>query len=458
MNDLTFPAGFRFGAATSAYQIEGGWDADGKGPSIWDQFTDRRGKIDSGHHGNVAANTYHDFNTDIAIMRTLGLNAYRFSVSWPRVLPEGRGPANEAGLDYYDRLVDSLLEVGIEPFLTLFHWDLPLALQQALGGFRSRDCAYLFAEYAGVVAARLGDRVTNWITLNEPWVHATLGYLRGMHAPGEHNPRAYLRVVHHLLLGHGLAAARIRSTSPGAQVGLSLNLSAMHAARQTEGDRAAADLADQFVNGMYLESLFNGRYPPELWHKLRFFQPRIEPGDMQIISQPLDFLGINYYTRMVMQHAWYVPFIHARPTTMAGLTATGFSGRGAGYTEMGWEVYPRGLHELLLRIRDDYGNLPVYITENGAAYADEVVDGRVHDTKRQHYFEQHLRSVAAAMDEGAAVRGYFAWSLIDNFEWSYGYNKRFGLVYVDFDTQQRFIKDSGYWYRDLIAANSHSGH
>ena len=453
MTNLTFPDGFLFGAATSAYQIEGGWDADGKGPSIWDHFTDLRGKIDGGHNGNEAANTYHDYNTDIDIMRALGLNAYRFSVSWPRILPEGKGAINEAGLDYYDRLVDSLLNVGIEPFVTLFHWDLPLALQQELGGFRSRDCAAYFADYAGIVAARLGDRVSHWITLNEPWVHATLGYLRGLHAPGVRSPRAYLRVVHHQLLAHGLATLQIRTHDPQAQIGISLNLAPMHAARDTEKDRWAANLADQFVNGMYLDSLFNGRYPTDLWRKLRYLHPPVKVGDMDTIRQPLDFLGINYYTRSLLQHAWYVPFVNARPANLNGLSARGFSANGSGYTEMGWEVYPRGLYELLLRVKEEYGNVPVYITENGAAYVDEVVNGRVNDSKRQQFLEKHLANVSAAVEAGADVRGYFAWSLIDNFEWAYGYYKRFGLVHVDFETQQRTIKDSGIWYRDLIARN-----
>ncbi len=311
-----FSNDFLFGAATSAYQIEGGWDADGKGPSIWDDFAHRPGKINSNHHGDIACNTYADYQTDIDIMSQLGLQTYRFSVSWPRVLPNGRGLVNEAGLDYYDRLVDGLLDAGIRPFVTLFHWDMPLALEKQMGGFASRDCAFLFADYAAIVARRLGDRVKDWITLNEPWVHATLGYLRGMHAPGRLNPRTYLRVVHHQLLGHGLAMQRIKNEYPDASVGLSLNLAPAYPASTNSQDRSASTLADQFVNRVYLDALFKGSYPQPLWRKLRFFHPTIQSGDMSIISQPMDFLGINYYTRVVMKHAWYVPYFNAIPVNL----------------------------------------------------------------------------------------------------------------------------------------------
>ena len=449
MSAVSFPPDFLFGAATSAYQIEGGWDADGKGPSIWDRFARLPGRIHRAHHGDVACNTYADFQTDIDIMRRLGLGAYRFSVAWSRVLPEGRGRVNERGLDYYDRLVDALLRAGIVPFVTLFHWDLPLALQEAMGGFVARDCAAHFADYAEIVARRLGDRVKQWITLNEPWVHATLGHLRGLHAPGRLNPWATLAVTHHQLLGHGLAAARLRAFDPSAQVGISLNLSPIYPAADTDADRAAARLADQFVNRLFLDALFQGRYPETLWSKVRRFRPRLLPDDMATIAQPLDFLGVNYYTRARVRHAWYVPFVNLWPTNLPVISRAGRPGDGD-YSQMGWEVYPAGLFELLFRLKTDYGNPPVYITENGAAYADTVAaDGGVHDEARCRYLELHLTAAAAAMRAGADVRGYFAWSLIDNFEWSHGYDKRFGLVYVDFETQQRIIKDSGHWYGAL---------
>ncbi len=456
MNAPPFPPGFLFGAATSAYQIEGGHDADGKGPSVWDRFTRRPGRVHRAHTGDVACDTYHDFRADVDIMRRLGLGAYRFSISWPRVLPRGRGAVNEPGLDYYDRLVDALLDANIVPFVTLFHWDMPQALQDEMGGFAGRDCAAHFADYAEVVAGRLGDRVGHWITLNEPWVYATLGHLRGLHAPGRANPWVFLRVVHHQLLGHGLAAERLRARHAAAQVGLSLNLSPIYPATDSEGDRAAARLADQAVNRLFLDPLIRGRYPEPLWSRLRLFRSPIAPGDMVTIAAPLDFVGVNYYTRARVRRAWYVPFLglwpEGFPVGMGSATPEA-EGRESGrrYSEMGWEVYPAGLFEMLWRLKTEYGNPPVYVTENGAAYPDTLTaDGRVHDEARRDYLEQHLSVIAAAARAGVDARGYFVWSLMDNFEWTYGYDRRFGLVYVDFATQRRVIKDSGLWYREFI--------
>jgi beta-glucosidase len=452
MSVPNFPEHFLFGTATSAYQIEGSHNAEGKGLSIWDDFASRPGKIFANHSGERAAETYLDFQTDIDIMCRLGLDAYRFSVSWPRVLPEGHGRVNVQGLDYYDRLVDALLAANLTPFVTLFHWDLPLALFQEKRGFESRDCARYFADYAAIVAERLGDRVKYWITLNEPWVHATLGHLRGLHAPGRLNPWAYMKVIHHQLLGHGLATERLRALDPAAHIGLSLNLSPTYPLRDTEEDRAAASLGDQFTNRMYLDSIFRGRYPEPLWNRLRPFHPPIESGDMDIISRPIDFLGINYYTRVRFKHAWYIPYFHAWPEGLPVIQGArpAKPANGVSYSAMGWEVYPAGLFELLFRLKQEYGNPPIYITENGAAFPDRLVDGCVRDPERAHYLEQHLTVTAAAIRAGVDVRGYFVWSLIDNFEWQHGYEKRFGIVYVDFDTQRRTIKDSGYWYRDFI--------
>ena len=456
MNAPPFPPGFLFGAATSAYQIEGGHDADGKGPSVWDRFTRRPGRVHRAHTGDVACDTYRDFRADVDIMRRLGLGAYRFSISWPRVLPRGRGAVNEPGLDYYDRLVDALLDANIVPFVTLFHWDMPQALQDEMGGFAGRDCAAHFADYAEVVAGRLGDRVGHWITLNEPWVYATLGHLRGLHAPGRANPWVFLRVVHHQLLGHGLAAERLRARHAATQVGLSLNLSPIYPATDSEGDRAAARLADQAVNRLFLDPLIRGRYPEPLWSRLRLFRSPIAPGDMVTIAAPLDFVGVNYYTRARVRRAWYVPFLglwpEGFPVGMGSATPEA-EGRESGrrYSEMGWEVYPAGLFEMLWRLKTEYGNPPVYVTENGAAYPDTLTaDGRVHDEARRDYLEQHLSVIAAAARAGVDARGYFVWSLMDNFEWTYGYDRRFGLVYVDFATQRRVIKDSGLWYREFI--------
>lgn len=451
MTPIALPPGFLFGAATSAYQIEGGWDADGKGLSIWDHFTRLPGRIHRGHTGDTAADTYRDFHGDVDIMRRLGLDAYRFSIAWPRVMPEGRGRVNEKGLDYYERLVDALLEAGITPFITLFHWDLPLALHRDIGGFAHRDGARHFADYAEVVARRLGDRVDHWITLNEPWVHATFGHITGSHAPGRRNPWAYLRAVHHQLLGHGLAAARLKALFPAAQVGISLNLTPFYPMSDTGADRAAADMADQLVNRLFLDPLFHGRYPDALWGKLRVFHPKIHPGDMDVIAHPLDFLGVNYYTRTRVRHHRLVPLFRLWPENLPAAAVNGRGVSGVEYSKMGWEVYPAGLFELLFRLKQEYGNPTIYITENGAAFDDAPpVDGRIHDDARLAYLEQHLAVTAAAARVGVDVRGYFVWSLIDNFEWTHGYDRRFGIVYVDFETQQRTIKESGYWYADLI--------
>jgi beta-glucosidase len=450
MTFIDLPPGFLFGAATSAYQIEGGWDADGKGPSIWDHYTHRPGRIYLGHNGDVACNTYGDFQTDIDIMRALGLDAYRFSVAWPRVMPTGRGRVNQKGLDYYERLVDALLKSGIAPFVTLFHWDLPLALHNEMGGFVHRDSAAIFADYAEIVARRLGDRVGHWITLNEPWVHATFGHVAGNHAPGRRNPWAYLRAVHHQLLAHGLAAERLKALNPIAQVGISLNLTPFYPASPSEPDRAAALMADQIINRLFLDPLFRGRYPEPFWSKLRLFHPKVRPGDMAIISYPLDFLGVNYYTRAHVRHHRFVPFFHMWPEGLPVMTG-GNGQADVAYSQMGWEVYPAGLFELLVRIRKEYADLPVYITENGAAFRDVVADdGRIHDESRREYLEQHLAVTGAAARAGVDVRGYFVWSLIDNFEWTYGFDRRFGIVHVDFDSQRRTVKDSGYWYGELI--------
>lgn len=450
---IDLPPDFLFGAATSAYQIEGGWDADGKGPSVWDDFARRVGRIANRHTGEIACNTYADFQTDIDIMRRLGLNAYRFSIAWSRVFPNGRGPMNEKGLDYYDRLVDALLAAGIAPFPTLFHWDLPLALEKTNGGFAHRDGAFAFADYAEAVVRRLGDRVAQWITLNEPWVHATFGYVTGIHAPGRRNPWAYLRAVHHQLLGHGLAVERIRSLRPHAHVGISLNLTPFYPVAETETDRAAAGMADQMLNRLFLDPLFHGRYPEALWRKLRFFRPDIRPGDMDIIARPLDFLGVNYYTRSRVRRNRLIPLFQIWPDDLPVMSGKSLGEPEVAYTTMGWEVYPAGLFELLFRLKKEYGNPIIYITENGAAYADTVdPDGRVRDDARREYLAQHLAVTGAAVRAGVNVRGYFVWSLIDNFEWTHGYDRRFGIVHVDFDTQHRAIKDSGLWYADLIRA------
>jgi beta-glucosidase len=444
-----FPKGFLFGTATSAFQIEGSPEADGKGPSTWDRFTHTPGKISAGENADTACNTYAEPGRDLALMTELGLNAYRFSVAWSRVLPAGRGQINQKGLDYYKRLVDALLARNIAPFITLFHWDMPQSLQDLCGGFAGRDAAYFFADYAEIVVKALGDRAKNWITLNEPWEHAAFGHLLGTHAPGHHNPWTYFRVAHHELLGHGLALERIRSVSPDARVGLTLSLTPIFPATVSPKDVAAAKVADQFFNDFYLDAVFKGRYPEPLWSRIRLAHPKIAPGDLSIISRPLDFLGVNYYSREFARAAWYVPFLGA----WVDEVATGgkeIIHNGRQYTVNGREVYPPAFYELLLRLKNEYGNPLMYITENGAAFTDRVENSQVHDPLRISFLEGYMESAAKAIREGVNLKGYFIWSLMDNFEWSLGYSARFGLVHVDHASQARIVKDSGRWMMDLI--------
>jgi len=445
-----FPPDFVFGTATAAFQVEGSPHADGKGPSIWDVFTHTPGKVRGGQTADAACNTYADPLPDLDLMKALGLNAYRFSVAWSRVLPEGRGQVNPKGLDYYRRLVDALLERGVAPFITLFHWDMPQAVQELCGGFVGRDAAYYFADYAETVVRALGDRVGHWITLNEPFEHAVFGHFLGTHAPGRRNPWACFRAVHHQLLGHGLALDRIRSAAPQAQVGLTLSLTPILPV--SPGDARAARIAEQFFCDLYLDGIFKGRYPDPLWRQIRLARPPVKPGDMDIISRPLDFLGVNYYSREFARAAWYVPFLGAWVDEVeTGGREKVINGRQ--YTASGREVHAPGMYTLLMRLKNEYGNPPMYITENGAAFTDTVEDGRVHDDLRVAFLKSYLDEAAHAVADGVNLKGYFIWSLIDNFEWSQGYSQRFGLVHVDHATQVRTIKDSGYWVKELIARN-----
>jgi beta-glucosidase len=446
---MTFPPSFVFGSSTSAYQIEGAWQEDGKGESIWDIFCHTRGKIRFGHTGDVACDHYHRWKDDILLMKSLGLNAYRFSVSWPRIFPTGEGEANQKGLDFYDRLVDGLLEAGINPFVTLFHWDLPQALQYKIGGFSNRECVKYFTEFAIKVAKKLGDRVNHWITINEPWIYAVFGELIGVHAPGKRNPWAAFRTIHNLLLAHATAMEAIKSINNKCLVGISLNLTSIRRMTDSQKDRDATYIADLFFNGIQLDPLLKGQYPNLLWNKLRLFRPRVQSGDMKLISSHLDFLGVNCYTSARAYHKWYVPFLHAWMTG-SRIPDTEFMKDGIQYTSMGWEVYPKCIYNVLMRIKKDYGNPSVYITENGAAFDDIVDNGAIHDIKRIDFLIKHVDMVYKAIQENANVKGYFVWSLLDNFEWAVGFSKRFGIVYVDYNTQNRIIKDSGFWYRDLI--------
>jgi len=449
MNEQTFPPDFVFGAATAAYQIEGAWNIDGKGPSVWDAFSHTKGKIKNGETGDTACGHYYRFREDVALMRTLRLDAYRFSISWPRILPDGRGAVNQKGLDFYKMLLDALLEAHITPYVTLFHWDYPLALQQKGLGFDTRDSVGYFADYAAVVVKALSDRVKHWITLNEPLVYASLGHLLGVHAPGLKSPKAFTAVVYHELLAHGEAVRAIRAADGEAQVGITLNLMPVYPLKNTKKDNLAVESVDQAINRLFLDPIFKGAFPEPLWKRLSLFHPQMKADDMDIMKTPIDFLGINNYTRAFAEHRFYIPILRARFIDSQP-TEREFEKDGIQYTSMGWEVYPRGLYELLMRVKEEFGNIPMYVTENGAAFDDRLEGETVHDLKRIEYIGSYLKNVSEALHEGANVKGYFVWSLMDNFEWAFGFSKRFGLVYVDFPTEKRIIKDSGHYYADLI--------
>ena len=439
---LRFPEHFMWGAATSAYQIEGACDEGGRGTSIWDTFSQLPHRIRTGETGDVACDSYHRYIEDVELMNQMGLQAYRFSIAWPRVVPEGNGPLNQAGLDYYSRLVDALLAKNIKPLPTLFHWDLPQALQDK-GGWTKRDTAKYFADYARMVVARLSDRVDYWITHNEPWVAAFVGHLYGEHAPGMHNPFAAVAAMHHLLLSHGLAVSAMRAAArQPLQIGPALNLSPVYPAKPGGWDERAARFSDAFLNRIALDPLLKGEYPSFLpgWIWRWLSGKVIQAGDLQTIAAPIDFLGVNYYRRTVMRYAPLVQSVPVFPKDYA-------------YTDLGWEIYAPGLYDLLLRLQRDYAVPNIFISENGATMTDELSDGHIHDTRRIEYLRDHLVQTHRAIQAGVPVRGYLVWSLLDNFEWAYGYSMRFGLVYVDFKTQQRIIKDSGLWYAEVIQQN-----
>jgi beta-glucosidase len=433
------PSGFVWGVAGSAYQIEGAVNEDGRGESIWDRFAALPGAIANGDTGVVACDSYHRFGDDVRLMRDLGVAAYRFSISWPRVVPDGVGRVNPAGLDFYDRMVDELLASGIEPFVTLYHWDLPQALEDR-GGWPSRETVEAFAEYTEVVVSRLGDRVRHWITQNEPWVISWLGYGLGVHAPGRASDADALAAAHHVLLAHGRAAAVLRRDAPNASVGVTIDLVPMYPLTYSEADLAAARRADGSRNRWFLDPVLGRGYPRDMLDEYASILPRIEDGDLETIAAPLDFLGVNYYTRNVVRAGAG----SAAPATVES--------DGAEHTDMGWEVYPDGLTDLLARLHREYELPDLYITENGAAFVDDRRNGSVSDPQRISYLERHLAAVGDSIAQGVPVRGYFLWSLLDNFEWALGYTKRFGIVYVDFDTLERVPKASYEWYRDFIAA------
>ncbi|MCP4674559.1 MAG: beta-glucosidase [Deltaproteobacteria bacterium] len=444
MTTIRFPADFLWGAATSAYQIEGAHDADGKGPSNWDIFSRKSNKISDNTNGEVTCDHYHRYKEDVKLMSAIGLDAYRFSVSWPRVLPSGTGAVNQPGLDFYDQLVDELMAAKIVPFVTLYHWDLPYALERR-GGWTDRDISSWFAEYCEVVVDRLGDRVNHWITLNEPLASSAMGYLYGEHAPGRRGKFIqFLKAAHNLNLAHGKALERIRHISEHSIVGISNVTSAIYPAVAGEGERAV-DTAHQFVNELFMMPLIKGEYPPFITKLMRWLNKDYSLDDMKTISQPIDFVGVNNYTRRVVKKSLnpLIPFKFVTPEYEGKIT-----------TGMGWEVFPKGMYDVLKWIKDTYGDLVVFITENGTSISDEVSeDGKIHDTSRIEFLEEYLFYVKKAIREGVNVRGYFVWSMLDNFEWNHGLSSRFGLVHVNYETLTRTVKDSANWYRDVCKNN-----
>lgn len=434
-----FPADFAWGAATAAFQIEGANQTDGRGLSIWDTFCRQPGAIADGSDGSVACDHYNRWPADLDLARGLGLNAYRFSLAWPRLQPDGQGQWNQAGWDFYDRMIDGVLDRGMQPFATLYHWDLPQALQDR-GGWGNRETCERFAVYADQVALRFGDRLRSLATHNEPWVVSTLGNEVGVFAPGNKDRRLAHQVAHHLLLSHGLATQAIRARRGSAlPVGIVLNQSPFYAATTLPADQQRAELDYSMMVRWYMDPLFNGAYPADALAHLGGDAPEVGAHDMAVIRQPLDFLGINYYSRQIVSAArgTWKPAEHGLPVTA-----------------MDWEVYPEGLSDLLQRLHRDYALPAVYITENGAAFEDRLVADGVHDAERKEYLRQHIAAVLEARAAGVDVRGYFVWSLLDNFEWAFGYAKRFGIIHVDYQTQQRTLKDSALWYRSFLNGES----
>jgi beta-glucosidase len=445
MAEIVFPENFEWGAATASYQIEGAYDEDGKGESIWDRFTHQKGNIANNDTGDVACDHYHRYQEDVKLMQEIGLDSYRFSISWPRVLPAGKGKINQKGIDFYKNLVNQLLKAGIKPAATLYHWDLPQKLQDS-GGWENRDTAKYFNEYAQIMYRELGDLVPRWITHNEPMVVSMLGNLLGEHAPGNQDLQKALQVAHNLLLSHGMAVKSFRESRIDGEIGITLNLNQVYPNSSSKEDQIAKDYFDAFNNRWFLDPVFKGHYPEKL---MKLYQNKfdahfkIQAGDLEIINRDIDFLGVNYYSRAVVEYD---------ENELYNLKTVKPEGE---YTEMNWEVYPDGLTELLKRLDQEYTKAPIFITENGAAYDDQIAeDGRVHDTKRVKYLKEHFKAAHQAIEAGVNLAGYYVWSLMDNFEWAYGYDKRFGIIYVDYENnQRRILKDSARLLRDVIEDN-----
>ena len=435
---ITFPDGFLWGVASSSYQIEGAWNEDGKGESIWDRFSHTPGNIKNGDTGDIACDHYHLYKKDVALMRELGVQAYWFSISWPRVLPKGKGDINRVGLEFYNRLVDELLEAGIEPWICLYHWDLPQALQDE-GGWANPNIIQYFANYAELMARELGDRVKRWMIFNEPQCVAWLGHFTGMHAPGIKNLESALKVSHHLLLTQGKTIQTLRKVSQDFQIGTIVDLNVVHPISDDEKDQEAASKLDEFRNRWFIDPLLKGEYPPLA--KEAGLEPKRE--DMDLIKQPLDFLGVNYYRRSLAAYDPSDPLMRAKVVQ-----------KKTPVTEMGWEIYPNGLYEILTRLRKEYDDPVLYVTENGAAFEDNVErNGGVQDDDRIAFLRDHMLAAYRAIKEGVKLKGYFIWTITDNFEWAEGYSKRFGLVHTNYETRERAPKKSFYWYKQIIQNN-----
>lgn len=444
---LVFPENWVWGAATAAYQIEGAVREGGRGLSIWDVYSHTPGKVANGDTGDIACDHFHRYPEDIALMRELGLGGYRFSISWPRIFPTGAGRPNAEGLDFYRRLVERLHDAGITPFVTLYHWDLPQPLQDR-GGWTNRDTARRFGELAHTVAAALGDGVHHWVTINEPWVAGFLGHLLGLHAPGTRDLTTALAATHTLLLAHGEAMIALRAEMrEGDEAGIALNLAPCVPASDSNADLEAAYRVDGFTNRWFLDALYRGHYPDDMVQIYGDAMPEILPGDMDLIARPTDLLAVNYYTRSVVAYDATDPLLRAKRIVPPG----------APVTAMGWEVYPEGLYDILARVHADYAPPRLLVTENGAAYEDVLVEGTVDDPLRERYLHEHLIQAHRAVSDGVPLGGYFVWSLLDNFEWAWGYGMRFGLIYVDYATQERIIKRSGHWYATVTREHGVSG-
>lgn len=435
-----FPKDFTWGVATASYQIEGAYNQDGRGESIWDRFSKTPGNVLNGDTGDVACDHYNRYQDDVAMIKDLGVDSYRFSLAWPRIFPNGFGKPNSKGIDFYKRLVDELLAKDLIPFATLYHWDLPQVLQDN-GGWTNRDTAKYFQDYAALVFEELGSVVQNWITLNEPWCSAQLGYGNGHHAPGIKDRKQAIQAAHYLLYAHGLAVQAFRATGLDGQIGITLNMSPKYPVTDSAEDIAAALRAFNVDSGWYLEPVLKGSYPQEIFdiYNKHNLAPEMEADDLKIINTQSDFLGINYYSRGIIgagnpdsifdykQH----PKVHKA-------------------TRMGWEIYPEGIYDLLMLLHKNYGDIPMYITENGACFDDQLVNGKIHDNERTEYLQQHFAQCLRAIEAGVPLKGYYVWSLMDNFEWAFGYERRFGIVYVDYDTQTRYLKDSAKWYQQFL--------